>query len=136
MLTEEGTVDAETPLLDMGLDSLSAMDLQNLIASSFPFSPPSTTILFDYPTATWPSKTCFRFNCRRVDGFFIFLPCGHNISSMFHFHATLIEARVGSFRMTAMTKCPALSCPSNEDMWEAYQPWWLAADVMTSQSRR
>ncbi|CAK9033017.1 unnamed protein product [Durusdinium trenchii] len=50
VLTEEGTVDAETPLLDMGLDSLSAMDLQNLIASSFPFSPPSTTILFDYPT--------------------------------------------------------------------------------------
>lgn len=50
VLTEEGDVDGDTPLMDMGLDSLSAMDLQNLIASSFPFSGPSSTILFDYPT--------------------------------------------------------------------------------------
>lgn len=50
VLTQDGDVDGDTPLMDMGLDSLSAMDLQNLIASSFPFSGPSSTILFDYPT--------------------------------------------------------------------------------------
>lgn len=50
VLTEDGDVDGDTPLMDMGLDSLSAMDLQNLIASSFPFSGASSTILFDYPT--------------------------------------------------------------------------------------
>lgn len=43
-------VATETPLMEMGLDSLSAMDLQNLIATSFPFSGASNTILFDYPT--------------------------------------------------------------------------------------
>ena len=50
VLTEDGAVDGDTPLMDMGLDSLSAMDLQNLIASSFPFSGSSNTILFDFPT--------------------------------------------------------------------------------------
>ncbi len=50
VLTEDGDVDDTTPLMEMGLDSLSAMDLQNLIASSFPFSGSSNTILFDFPT--------------------------------------------------------------------------------------
>ena len=45
VLTDDLPVDGDTPLMDMGLDSLSAMDLQNLIASSFPFVPASTTIL-------------------------------------------------------------------------------------------
>ena len=43
-------VDAESPLMDLGLDSLSAIDLQNLIASSFPFMVDTATVLFDYPT--------------------------------------------------------------------------------------
>ncbi|CAJ1373033.1 unnamed protein product [Effrenium voratum] len=50
VLTEDENVATETPLMEMGLDSLSAMDLQNLIATSFPFSGASNTILFDYPT--------------------------------------------------------------------------------------
>lgn len=45
VLTDDLPVDSDTPLMDMGLDSLSAMDLQNLIATSFPFLPASTTIL-------------------------------------------------------------------------------------------
>ena len=36
--------------MDLGLDSLSAIDLQNLIASSFPFMVDTATVLFDYPT--------------------------------------------------------------------------------------
>ncbi|CAE7405805.1 PAC1 [Symbiodinium necroappetens] len=50
VLTEEQHVDAESPLMDLGLDSLSAIDLQNLIASSFPFMVDTATVLFDYPT--------------------------------------------------------------------------------------
>ncbi|CAE7702523.1 PAC1 [Symbiodinium pilosum] len=50
VLTEEQHVDAESPLMDLGLDSLSAIDLQNLIASTFPFMTDTATVLFDYPT--------------------------------------------------------------------------------------
>ena len=36
--------------MDLGLDSLSAIDLQNLIASTFPFMTDTATVLFDFPT--------------------------------------------------------------------------------------
>jgi len=50
VLTDDQNIDTESPLLDLGMDSLSAIDLQNLIASSFPFTEASSTIMFDYPT--------------------------------------------------------------------------------------
>lgn len=46
----EGIADGDTPLMDAGLDSLSAIDLQNLISADFPFGGSSNTLLFDYPT--------------------------------------------------------------------------------------
>eukprot|EP00930_Biecheleria_cincta_P012080 TRINITY_DN11542_c0_g2_i1.p1 TRINITY_DN11542_c0_g2~~TRINITY_DN11542_c0_g2_i1.p1 ORF type:complete len:802 (-),score=215.63 TRINITY_DN11542_c0_g2_i1:278-2683(-) len=50
VMAGEGTADGDTPLMDAGLDSLSAIDLQNLIAQDFPFGGSSNTLLFDYPT--------------------------------------------------------------------------------------
>eukprot|EP00931_Biecheleriopsis_adriatica_P090317 TRINITY_DN6431_c0_g1_i1.p1 TRINITY_DN6431_c0_g1~~TRINITY_DN6431_c0_g1_i1.p1 ORF type:complete len:800 (-),score=221.96 TRINITY_DN6431_c0_g1_i1:457-2856(-) len=47
---DEVIVDSESALLDIGMDSLSAIDLQNLIAKDFPFANPSSTVLFDFPT--------------------------------------------------------------------------------------
>ncbi|CAE8628595.1 unnamed protein product, partial [Polarella glacialis] len=43
-------VDDDSPFMDIGMDSLSTIDLQNQLAKEFPFGRPSVSMLFDFPT--------------------------------------------------------------------------------------